>query len=346
MGIQTRPSSWIGFSLSTIAIFTGCALQEPEPEETIAEDSAASTVTNNVFLNGGNLNGGNLNGGNLNGGNLNGGNLNGGNLNGSSANLVGFTFDLTTVTGVTVNGASIQGAWIDNGTLSAMRSDGAVLSGQALVGAEMTGKLSNGQTVTLRLDALEPFTSTTGTALSRYVISFTGPHSTARAYVCGKDDAGAPIKTIPITGQWNFEQGVPGGGSKEENPALVTFACQGFVLYKCIDFGYPPWKKANGVRLNNHHQACVRMLRADYCGDGRSWTVNGTAINMYDNLGIQADTESWAVEAEWDTDGARCLSHQRIQNMGTVPSCPFDRSPTACGNPPQWGPTLLVSEAP
>jgi len=326
--------------LSILSIFIGCAVQGSETHETVAEYSAASTIHNTVSLNGGGLNGGGLNGGGLNGGGLN-----GGGLNGSSANLVGFTFDLTTVSGVTVNGAPIEGAWIDNGTLHAIRSDGTVLSGQALVGAKVTGRLDTNDQVTLRFDALESFTSQAGPSLQRYVISFTGLHSNSRAYVCGKNDAGEPIMTIPITGRWNFQEGVQGGGAKEESSTLLTFACQGFALYKCIDYGYPPWKKVNGVKLNNHHQACVRMIRADYCGDGRSWTVNGTLINLYDNLGIQSDTESWAVEAEWDIDGARCLSHQRIQSLGATPDCTFERSPAVCGNPPQWGPTLHVSEA-
>ena len=314
--------------LSTLAIFSGCAFEEPE--ETVAEHSAASSIQNTPSLNGGGINGGGVNGGGV---------------NGTNANLVGLTFDLTTASGVTASGAPIEHVWVENGTFKAIRADGAALSGQALVGAELNGKLDNGESITLRLDALESFTSTVGTSVPRYLISYTGLNSSTLAHVCGKNDAGEPIKTIPLTGRWNFEQGVPDGGSKEENSTLVTFACQGFALYKCIDYGYPPWKKVNGVRLNNHHQACVRMLRADYCGDGRSWTVNGTVINMYDNLGIQLDTETWSLEAEWDIEGARCLSHQRIQSLDTVPDCTFERSPAVCGNPPQWGPTLHVSEA-
>jgi hypothetical protein len=331
MKTQTQPTIRLGFLLSTLAIVSGCAFQESETHETVTEHSAAFAFQNTVSLNGGGINGGGINGGGI---------------NGSNANLVGYTFDLTTVSGATINGATINGAWIENGTLKAMREDGTVVSGQALVGAKVTGNLDNGESVTLRLDALESFTSAVGTALPRYTISYTGPNSTTRAYVCGKNDAGEPLKTIPIAGRWNFEQGVPEGGSKEESSTLVTFACQGFAVYKCIDYGYPPWKKVNGVSLSNHHQACVRMLRADYCGDGRSWTVNGTVINMYDSLGIQLDTESWAIEAEWSIEGARCLSHQRIQSLGTAPDCPFERSTAICGNPAQWGPTLHVSEAP
>lgn len=351
MNNLTHPFARIGMMLAALALCGGCAIEQQTPEEPVAEHEAASTLHNTVGINGGGSNGGGSNGGGSNGGGSNGGGSNGGGSNGGGsngedANLVGLTFDLTTISGFTWSGVSIVGAWFDSGGLKLLRSDGAVLSGQSLVGIEISGKLDDGSSVTLRLDEAESFSSAVGDSLRRYVISFTRPGSDVRAYVCGKDDSGAPIKTIPITGRWNYEEGVPGGGSKEENFTLITFACQGYALYKCIDYGYPPWKKKNGVWLNKHHQACVRMIRADYCGDGRPWTVDGTIINLYDNLGIQVDTEGWPMEAEWDIDGARCLSHQRIQNMPTVPECLFERTPEVCGNPPQWGPTLLVSEAP
>ena len=48
----------------------------------------------------------------------------------------------------------------------------------------------------------------------------------------------------------------------------------------------------------------VRMIRADYCGDGTSWTVNGRTIDLYDGLGINVDTSAWTFEAEWTPSGA------------------------------------------
>ena len=75
------------------------------------------------------------------------------------------------------------------------------------------------------------------------------------------------------------------------------------------------------------------------------WTIDGTIINLYDHIGVQADTETWPIEAEWDVNGARCLSHQRIQDMPEVPQCAFELTPASCGNPPHWNDTLLVSEA-
>ena len=60
--------------------------------------------------------------------------------------------------------------------------------------------------------------------------------------------------------------------------------------------------------LRDHHVACTRALRADYCGDGEVFTVNGTLIDIYDNVGIQLQTmPGWNLEAEWTAAGARCM---------------------------------------
>jgi len=48
--------------------------------------------------------------------------------------------------------------------------------------------------------------------------------------------------------------------------------------------GYKPWKVVNGQSLWAYHQACTRMMRADYCGDGRPHTREGTPIYIDDRL--------------------------------------------------------------
>jgi hypothetical protein len=63
------------------------------------------------------------------------------------------------------------------------------------------------------------------------------------------------------------------------------------------------------------HQACTRMARADYCGNGQSHTHENTAIDFYDRFGI-AELGKWApgsapFEAAWAPDGATCLAHTR-----------------------------------
>lgn len=55
------------------------------------------------------------------------------------------------------------------------------------------------------------------------------------------------------------------------------------------------------------------MARADYCGNGKAHTREGTGINVYDVLGIQkkTDVSGMVFEAAWEPDGATCINHPR-----------------------------------
>jgi hypothetical protein len=72
------------------------------------------------------------------------------------------------------------------------------------------------------------------------------------------------------------------------------------------------------------------MLRADYCGTGTSHTVDGTTVNLYDNLGIQVDNQAWPPEAEWTAAGALCVN----ANNGTRYDLARIREP-GCFSPPK-----------
>jgi hypothetical protein len=90
---------------------------------------------------------------------------------------------------------------------------------------------------------------------------------------------------------------------------------------KCVRFGYRPWQaEPDGRSLAPYHEACIRMVRADYCGDGRAYTRDGTLIDLYDRLGIQrpeADS-GLAFEAAWGPDGAACVHHMRVPANGSL----------------------------
>jgi ADYC domain len=93
----------------------------------------------------------------------------------------------------------------------------------------------------------------------------------------------------------------------------VTFACTRGVMAKCYRWGYRPWIDAEHAAA---HQACIRMAMADYCGDGRSWTRDGTLIQHWDRLSppVQPRTQlvpGMSFEAAWTPAGAACLSHRR-----------------------------------
>jgi hypothetical protein len=250
-------------------------------------------VDNGINLNGINLNGINLNGINLNGINLNGINLNGINLN-----------------GINLNGASIGQNSAMAGSLSAVRpSDGSQLAGTQLGGATLSGQLSNSATLDLRIDSVT-YSDTDRVYL--YNVSMRG--DSGWAPLCGTAN-GAPIPAIPTPGKWS-----PATGEHVDDDSTFTFACVNGAVGKCIVWGYQPWtkktecsgNKCRSQSLEPWLQACTRMVRADYCGDGSTHTRNGTPINVWDSLSIQQRVQSnFSFEAEWAQDGGHCISHTR-----------------------------------
>jgi hypothetical protein len=203
-----------------------------------------------------------------------------------------------------------------------------------------TGSLDDGTSVTLRVEGVTQGSGTDQDVWT-YQVTYLEPSTGLWNPICPAAD-GTAQGAIAMESKWDYRQGVLGGGSKVYDTASFTFACDGGALAKCVHFGFAPWRTVNGVSLEEHHQACTRMVRADFCGDGTSYTVSGNLINLYDSFGIQQDTEAWVPEAEWTSAGASCFSSQTratttIQcGERLVPSCGSSFAPT----------TLLVSETP
>jgi hypothetical protein len=120
-------------------------------------------------------------------------------------------------------------------------------------------------------------------------------------------DAHFPAKAVVLQGRWD-NRGIYHSSEKQ-----VTFSCANGALGKCLRFGYKPWKTLNGISLRDYHQTCLRLVRADYCGDGIGHTKNGTPINIYDSLGIQKPDKApdMSFEAAWGINGAQCINHVR-----------------------------------
>ncbi len=177
----------------------------------------------------------------------------------------------------------------------------------------------------------------------RYVVEYQETDSTWIP-ICVNGTSAVPA--IPINGWWDLRTGERGDGSKHTGRNRFLFACEQVgAIGKCIEAGYRPWQKVNGKSLDGYHQTCVRLLRADFCGTSESHTVNGSSVNIYDNLGVQTDTEDWVAEGEWDKRGARCISPDAttadIANVG----CRADLLDDACGLEFHHR-TLMISERP
>lgn len=223
----------------------------------------------------------------------------------------------------------------------------------AAPGLIFSAQLDDGDAVLLRVEAVTAALSGS-TSYLRYIVSYAGDG--AWQPLCGVDDSGQPGYAVPLSGRWDYREGVSGGGDFLADKAAFTFACAGHVLAKCVDMGYAPWadgklcdaqgKHCVAANLAPWHQACTRALRADYCGDGRSWTVDGTMLAVYDGIGVRADLDAWHLEAEWTPAGAACVVRERIP-AGVDPPCLAELALPSCGPPGAFSDgTLLVTEVP
>jgi hypothetical protein len=91
----------------------------------------------------------------------------------------------------------------------------------------------------------------------------------------------------------------------------IAFTCTSGAIGKCILWGYPPTRR-------EVHDACVRMVRADYGGDGTSLTRDGTLIAFCDRVGVHPCKDVPSIEAGWFEGGAVCVSRPRVQDLVTL----------------------------
>ncbi len=274
-----------------------------------------------------------------NGDNLNGDNLNGDNLNGSS-----FGTHVAQVGYAAWNRGPIFGVHIQGSQLVGYRA-GSRIAGAAFAGAYFAGTSDTGAQVALHVSSVAQ-AAAPDDDVWLYSVQYFSPGSDAWRPLCA-DASGAARPAIAVAGRWSYAFGSPGGGGKIADPNAFTFACQGLgAIGKCISpIGYKPWASKNGVPLDRFHQACVRLIRADFCGDGTSYTVDGQHVNVYDAVGVQQDSELWLIEAEWDEHGARCFSPLN-RSHAFVPCFPL-RALDVCGDPLDFlTGTLLMDETP
>jgi ADYC domain len=248
---------------------------------------------------------------------------NGMSINGMSIN--GMSINGMSINGMSINGMSINGMSINGSQLSGVKSNGTAISGTGFVGASMTGTLTSGGAVSLRVDSAQLLPAPNNDVWA-YGMSYQLAGTTTWSPMCGS----SATLAVPLSGTWNLGSGVVGGGSWTNSSTKFTFGCRGAALAKCVELGYKPWKIVNGVSLRNHHQACVRMIRADYCGDGKPWTQDGTPINIYDSLNIQTDAAEFKLDAEWVPAGARCIYKLRDFQVNK-PSCEMMKKLEGCG---------------
>jgi hypothetical protein len=268
-------------SLAVVSAGAGC--WSDAADDSIATVESATTINNGL--------------------NLNGLNLNGLNLNGTSE--LGSVIAWVSYRDAELAGAQLGNVHLDGSQIVARRAH-ATVSGTGVVGATFVGSSDIGMDLSLRVAAAFAPAGNQDPTTWRYLVEYQEVDGTWWP-ICVNGTT--PVPAIPVDGYWDLRTGNPGDGSKHTNKQRFLFACEQVgAIGKCIEAGYRPWQKVSGRSLDRYHQSCVRLLRADFCGTSVPHTVEGSVLNVYDNLGIQVDTENWFPEAEWDRSGARCIS--------------------------------------
>jgi hypothetical protein len=244
------------------------------------------------------------------------------------------------------NGAALSGVKVEHGQLLATG-----LAGDDLVDARMTGVRGNGATVQLQIDdhRLDVGTNLissdypghrSNTDVHLYKISFQAtdgswqPLCNRKTYV---DRSGVTYDTydsgmaVLLPGYWEIAT----GDYVAATTTKFAIGCWQGTIAKCVRWGYKPWKSitplAGGaaISLKNLHLACVRGAMADYCGDGSSFTVNGTMVDVFDRYGFIKKEAEWnafprmfSEESSFDVTGAGCVEKARWHDIEA--DCPTE----------------------
>ena len=225
--------------------------------------------------------------------------------------------------------------WWNNGWLSSARIEKGQLkvsgSKGTLAGAGLTGSWipanDAGQAVWTVVRSVSQDPSFADGSTWLYSIDLYNSSSGTFSPLCAADANGVAA-AIPIAATFDS------GGNRVESTTQFSFACTRGVMAKCYRWGYRPWltdAAGSSLTFSNLHWACTRLARADYCGDGRTWTYNGTRINVWDTAPAPGPFQlhgpsdpTFFFEAGWNTKGAVCLSKQRwaTLNPQIAQNCP------------------------
>lgn len=211
-------------------------------------------------------------------------------------------------------GASVQSVTVEGTAFRIALTDGSVLPQTDLIGVVLTMGDGSGPQRHIRIDGVEPDPKDPAGEVMLYTLSEQDQPNSEWHNICLPDPEGRRMG-FPLAGAFTAD------GQHIDAPGRFLITCTGGAEGKCVRFGYKPWRRtADGVALAPYYQTCVRLVRADYCGDGVGHTQNGMPIDIFDHIGIQRDeiAPGMSFEAAFGPDGATCVAHPRLSKSDTL----------------------------
>lgn len=186
---------------------------------------------------------------------------------------------------------------------------GAVLSGEDFVGSRWTVEVET----TGSKEVLEVVSFLDDPDASRYTfVSTDNVHgvNSPKNYTCPLEpDTGE--YSVVMFGDLDVDAQTGKHFAREHT---LYFGCAAAAVGKSAVWGYAPWTTDEVT-----HQTASRTVRADYCGNGHSYTKAGTPLQLRDVFGInQFIDPDFDTEAFWGPDGAVCIKVPRYTNIQDI----------------------------
>ncbi len=211
----------------------------------------------------------------------------------------------------------------------------ATYTGAALVGARWQVSVVNELGVTTPREIWITEVDVISAKETRYTLQ-THDDDGELMFVCDADlmgsHAAAVIKDVTID---------PDTADMAVRKNTVYVACVSGAVGKAITWGYRPWERSLA-----EFSAAVRMVRADYCFDGMSWTEAGTAMQVKDRWNVNTFLSAAPpTEVVWTKTGIACLTQPRAStyqpaqvtcNGQVIPSCPADLTMSTYADTQFW----------
>jgi len=266
--------------------------------------------------------------------------------------------DGAAIGGTAVDGSGLAGwgiDWSEGDAATWEWRTGEWYVGTDLLGQFVNAIDGYSETLRLHIDAIQAAEDGSDTLLHWVTVHSTSTQQSPNGWMpetsaplCTDTDGNA-VPAIVLRGEWSSAEGVSWGGDQiSDSPYEITFACTNGALGKCaadcddagtcaafgvpVALGYRRWAAPTWWAVEEddgaiayhwrdyamEHQSCTRMIRADYCGNGKSWTETGTQIDVYDRMHdnwwdeVGSVPPAWFFDATWNEDGAVAVSCGRV----------------------------------
>lgn len=204
------------------------------------------------------------------------------------------------------------------------RKGGLVLRGAQMVGAIILVRLPEGLTVPVTIAGYEQVSSWAAgrPPIAAYSLLYPEPQELLGVKnVCTGSLLDPLANVATVLGGERYDQDTK---TVVPSPRWLTIACAGSAAAKLKLLGYGPQSSATTVA---RRQATLKMITADYCGEGESYTANGTPIQWANQDGSVASPPGEPLgdlEAVWTDAGALCLEATRLPDADVacdLPGC-------------------------